>query len=63
MLLKKCKGRKISNHKLHRLLDKSTITDAYSYKMIPQLEDQLNTAYTKYKNAKQQFGERNSLMA
>ena len=54
MLLKKRKGCKISNHKLRRLLDKSAITDASSYKTIPQLEDQLNAAYTRYKQAKQQ---------
>ena len=54
MLLKKRKGRKVSNRKLRRLLTASSITDASSHKTIPQLEDKLDAAYTRYKQAKQE---------
>jgi hypothetical protein len=64
MLLKKRKGRRISNRKLRRLLLRTDIVDAFNLN-ISQVEDKLNKSYQDYKRPvlTQQVGEMNSWSA
>jgi hypothetical protein len=52
LLLKKRKGRKISNNKLRRLLTKTELQGAYS-KTIPEIKEALATAFQEYKKARE----------
>jgi hypothetical protein len=51
MLLKKCKGRRISNRKLPRLLLRTNIVDAFNLN-ISQVEDKLDKSYQDYRKAR-----------
>jgi hypothetical protein len=51
LLTKRMKGRKVSNKKIRRLLNKTNIQGAYDM-TVEQLEESLSKAFTEYKKAK-----------